>query len=73
MHSFSRRELPLYYLTGIRWGMSERLLGLVLPRTGAPIVNVWARGAIVQSSDLRPPLGIEIKIQGKDIFAVRAE
>jgi hypothetical protein len=35
--------------------------------------NVWVRGAIVQGSDLRPPLGIEIKIQGKDILAVRAE
>ena len=30
----------LYYFTGIRWGMSERLLGLVLPRTGDPIVVV---------------------------------
>ena len=30
----------LYYFTGIRWGVSERLLGLVLPRTGDPIVVV---------------------------------
>src|SRR5207253_6807344 len=29
--------------------------------------NVWVRGAIVQGSDLRPPLGIEVKIEGKDI------
>jgi hypothetical protein len=35
--------------------------------------NVWVRGAIAQGSDLRPPLGVEIKIQGKDILAVRAE
>ena len=35
--------------------------------------RVWARGAIVQGSDLRPPLGIEIKIQGKKILAVRTE
>lgn len=27
----------LYYFTGIRWGLSERLAGLVLPRTGTPI------------------------------------
>src|SRR2546426_5079947 len=27
----------LYYFTGIRWGMSERLLALILPRTGDPI------------------------------------
>src|SRR5215510_7190652 len=30
----------LYYFTGIRWGMSERLLALVLPRTGEPILIV---------------------------------
>jgi Xaa-Pro dipeptidase len=30
----------LYYFTGIRWGVSERLLALVLPRTGDPIVIV---------------------------------
>jgi hypothetical protein len=35
--------------------------------------NIWVRGAIVQGSDLRPPLGIEIKIEGKNIFAVRME
>jgi hypothetical protein len=35
--------------------------------------NVWVRGAIVQGSDLRPPLGIELKIQGKEILAVRME
>jgi len=35
--------------------------------------NVWVRGAIVQGSDLRPPLGIEVKIQGKQVLAVRME
>jgi len=35
--------------------------------------NVLARGAIVQGSDLRPPLGIEVKIQGKEILAIRME
>jgi Xaa-Pro dipeptidase len=32
----------LFYLTGIRWGVSERLLGLVLPRTGQPVLIVPA-------------------------------
>jgi Xaa-Pro dipeptidase len=32
----------LYYFTGIRWGLSERLLGLVIPRTGNPIIVVPA-------------------------------
>ena len=27
-----------YYFTGIRWGLSERLLALVIPRTGQPIL-----------------------------------
>jgi hypothetical protein len=35
--------------------------------------NVWIRGALVQGSDLRPPLGVEIKIQGKQILAIRSE
>jgi Xaa-Pro dipeptidase len=28
----------LYYFTGIHWGLSERLLGLLLPRSGAPVI-----------------------------------
>jgi len=35
--------------------------------------NVFARGGIVQGSDLRPPLSVEIQVRGKDILAVRAE
>src|SRR5260370_19886715 len=35
--------------------------------------NVVTRGAIVQGSDLRPPLGIEIKLRRKDILAIRME
>src|SRR6266404_483154 len=35
--------------------------------------GVWARGAIAQGSDLRPPLGIEIEIRGKQIMAARME
>jgi hypothetical protein len=35
--------------------------------------NFLVRGAIVQGSDLRPPLAVELKIRGKDILAVRTE
>jgi len=35
--------------------------------------GVLARGAVVQGSDLRPPLGIETKVHGKQILAVRME
>jgi len=32
----------LYYFTGVRWGISERLLALVLPHAGKPILVVPA-------------------------------
>jgi hypothetical protein len=35
--------------------------------------NIWVRGTIAQGSDLRPPLGIQVQIQGKDIQAIRME
>ena len=35
--------------------------------------DVWMRGAIVQGSDIRPPLGVEIKIKDKQILAIRSE
>jgi len=35
--------------------------------------SVWVRGSIEQGSDLRPPLGIEVDIQNKEIVAVRME
>lgn len=35
--------------------------------------NVWVRGAIAQGSDLRSPLGIEIRVRGKDVLAIRME
>lgn len=44
------------------------------PLKYAPLPGgVLARGAVVQGSDLRPPLGIESKIHGKEILAVRME
>lgn len=39
-----------------------------LPGTGAIV-----QGALAQGSDLRPPLGIEIRVRGKDIEAIRTE
>jgi len=35
--------------------------------------DIWMRGAIVQGSDIRPPLGVEIKVQAKQILAIRSE
>jgi hypothetical protein len=44
-----------------------------LKTSNLPGSGVWVRGAIVQGSDLRPPLGVEIDVQGKKILAVRTE
>jgi hypothetical protein len=35
--------------------------------------NIWIRGAIVQGSDIRPPLGVEIEVRGNKILAIRTE
>jgi len=35
--------------------------------------NIWIRGAIVQGSDVRPPLAVEIQIHDKQILAIRSE
>jgi len=54
----------LYYFTGIRWGMSERLLALVLPRAGDPIIVVPA----FEEGRLREKLQIpaEVRIWQED-------
>ena len=44
-----------------------------LKTSNLPGSGVWVRGSIVQGSDLRPPLGIEIRVVGKKILAVRTE
>lgn len=35
--------------------------------------GIWVRGAIVQGSDLRPPLGIEVEVRHRQILAARME
>jgi hypothetical protein len=35
--------------------------------------DFFVRGGIAQGSDLRPPLGVEIRVRGKDILAIRTE
>jgi len=49
----------LYYFTGIRWGLSERLLGLVVPRTGQPILIVPA----FEEGRLREKLRLPIEVR----------
>lgn len=54
----------LYYFTGIRWGLSERLLGLVLPRTGEPVLIVPAFEEGRLREKLRFP--IEVRVWQED-------
>jgi len=49
----------LYYFTGIRWGLSERLLGLVIPQTGEPILVVPA----FEEGRLREKLKFPIEVR----------
>jgi hypothetical protein len=44
-----------------------------LKTTSIPPDNIWIRGAIVQGSDIRPPLGVELEVRGKQILAIRSE
>ncbi len=48
----------LYYFTGIRWGLSERLLALVLPRSGEPILICPAFEESRMRESLRFPLDV---------------
>jgi Xaa-Pro dipeptidase len=50
----------LYYFTGIRWGVSERLLGLIVPRAGAPVLVVpgFEEGRLREK--LRFPLEVRV-------------
>jgi Xaa-Pro dipeptidase len=54
----------LYYFTGIRWGLSERLLALIIPHTGEPILisPAFEEGRMRES--LRYP--IEVRIWQED-------
>jgi Xaa-Pro dipeptidase len=49
----------LYYFTGIRWGLSERLVGLILPRTGHPVLVVPA----FEEGRLREKLHVPIEVR----------
>jgi Xaa-Pro dipeptidase len=49
----------LYYFTGIRWGVSERLLGLIVPRTRAPVLVVPA----FEEGRLHEKLGFPIEVR----------
>jgi Xaa-Pro dipeptidase len=49
----------LYYCTGIRWALSERLVGLVIPRVGHPVLVVPA----FEEGRLREKLHLPIEVR----------
>jgi Xaa-Pro dipeptidase len=55
----------LYYFTGIRWGLSERLLALVLPQSGQPILVCPAFEEGRMRESLRYPA--EVRVWQEDI------
>jgi len=50
----------LYYYTGIRWGLSERLLALVLPGTGQPVLISPGFEEARMRESMRYPLEVRI-------------
>ena len=50
----------LYYFTGIRWWLSERLLALVLPRTGRPLLISPAFEEARMRELMRYPLEVRV-------------
>lgn len=55
----------LYYFTGIRWGLSERLLALVLPQSGEPILVCPAFEEGRMRESLRYPA--EVRVWQEDV------
>src|SRR6266849_3128318 len=56
---FSAPGTSLYYFTGIRWGLSERLVSLTIPRAGHPVLVVPA----FEEGRLREKLKLPIEIR----------
>jgi Xaa-Pro dipeptidase len=56
---FLAPSTSLYYFTGIHWGLSERLLSLVIPNTGQPLLVVPA----FEEGRLRERLKFPIEIR----------
>jgi len=50
----------LYYFTGVRWWPSERLLGLLIPQTGMPLVVCPAFEEARFREQLRIPAGVRV-------------
>src|SRR5437588_6093609 len=63
----------LYYFTGIRWSMSERLLAFLLPRTGEPIIVVPAFEESRMREKLQFPAEVHIWQEDQSPTKIAAE
>jgi Xaa-Pro dipeptidase len=63
----------LYYYTGIRWGLSERLLAVLVPRTGDPLVVCpgFEEGRLREQ--LRWPIEVRVWQEDESPYAVAAQ
>ncbi len=66
---FFAPSTSLYYFTGIRWGLSERLVGLVIPRVGHPVLVVPAFEEGRLREKLHLPLEVRIWQEDQEIAA----
>jgi Xaa-Pro dipeptidase len=57
---FMAQGTSLYYFTGVHWSMSERLLGLIIPLTGQPILVVPAFEEGRLREKLKLPLDVRV-------------
>ncbi len=62
----------LYYFTGIHWGVSERLLALVLPQKGEPAIVSPAFEADRVREQLRWPMEVRVWQEDESPYAVVA-
>ena len=60
----------LYYFTGFRWGLSERLMALVLPRKGEPLFICPAFEADRLRELAKPPAEIRTWEEDEDPYAL---
>jgi Xaa-Pro dipeptidase len=62
----------LYYFTGIHWGLSERLLALIVPSKGDPAIVCPAFEADRAKEQLRWPIEIRVWQEDENPYAVAA-
>jgi Xaa-Pro dipeptidase len=63
----------MYYFTGIRWGLSERLLAVVIPRQGDPLIVCpgFEEGRLRES--LRWPMEVRVWQEDESPYGVAAQ